>query len=63
MHRHLECMLYVKRGGSIRFSYPSGESKEVELQDGQILYEPHEVFHAAENIGNTEVQLLAVEFK
>ena len=63
MHRHPENMLYIKEPGTIRFSLPSGGSNEAVLHKGQIIYNAREVIHAAENVGNTTVEILAIEFK
>jgi len=62
MHWHPRNMIYVLAPGTFRFSFPNDPSKDVELALGQVL-SGSKIEHAAENIGDTEVQLLVIEFK
>lgn len=61
MHWHPKNMGYVLTSGKLRFILPDGIIKEVELTDGQVT--SGEGSHIVENIGDTEVRVLQVEFK
>lgn len=61
MHWHPKNMGYVLAAGKLRFILPDGIIKEVELTDGQVT--SGEGSHIVENIGETEVRVLQVEFK
>lgn len=61
MHWHPKNMGYVLAAGKLRFILLDGIIKEVELTDGQVT--SGEGSHIVENIGDTEVRVLQVEFK
>ncbi len=61
MHWHPKNMGYVLAAGKLRFILPDGIVKEVELADSQVT--SGEGSHIVENIGDTEVRVLQVEFK
>src|SRR5919199_4258320 len=59
-HWHPAFVLYIVNDGKVRFSYPDGESEELDVQAGQAIWSD-EVTHAAEDTGNTEVHAVCVE--
>ena len=61
-HSHPAHVLYIFNDCKVKFSYPDGESEELELEAGQAIWSD-EVTHEPENIGSTEVHAVAVEFK
>ncbi|MDP1706751.1 MAG: cytoplasmic protein [bacterium] len=61
MHWHPKNMGYVLAAGKLRFVLPDGVVKDVELTEGQVT--SGEGSHIVENIGDTEVRVLQVEFK
>lgn len=61
-HSHPQHLVYVLAPGKARISPVGGEAAEVDFTTGQALWIPAETHHA-ENIGDTEVKLLVIEFK
>ena len=61
-HWHPAFVLYIVNDGKVKFSYPDGESEELELKAGQAIWSD-EVTHSAENTGTAEVHAVCVEFK
>ena len=61
-HWHPAFVLYIANDGRVKFSYPDGQSDELDLEAGQAIWSD-EVTHAAENTGSTEVHAVCVEFK
>lgn len=61
-HSHPQHLVYVLEPGKARISPTAGEAAEVDFTTGQTLWIPAETHHA-ENIGDTEVKLLVIEFK
>src|SRR5919199_4739280 len=59
-HWHPAFVLYIVNGGRVKFSYPDGESEELDVQAGQAIW-GDEVADAVENTGNTEVHAVCVE--
>ena len=61
MHHHPQHMAYVKKGGRIRIT-TEGQSNEMDLTDGSVVFLNEEV-HEATNIGDSTLDLIVVEFK
>lgn len=62
MHSHPDYIVYVLGDGKVRLTSPSGESAEVELAAGAVMWREAEE-HATDNIGTTEVHALFFEPK
>jgi beta-alanine degradation protein BauB len=62
MHSHAEGVLYVVKGGKLKFTNADGTTKEVEYKAGDVFWRDA-LKHSVENIGTTEVQALLVETK
>ncbi len=62
MHSHPEHLVYALTPGKIKFEYPNGTTKDVEVQTGQVLWAGEES-HATDNIGGTDLHVLVVELK
>ena len=62
MHSHSDYVVYVLGDGKVRLTSSSGETAEVELQAGAVMWREAEE-HATENIGTTEVHALFFEPK
>jgi len=60
-HWHPKNMGYVIIPGKLRFTLPDGTVKEVELAKDQVTQ--GEGSHVVENIGETEVRVMQIEFK
>ncbi len=61
MHWHPKNMGYVLTGGTLRFTFADGASKEVTVTENQVTQ--GEGSHVVENIGTTVVRVLQIEFK
>ncbi len=62
MHSHPAYVIYGLEGGKVRFNSPSGETAEIEIKAGDVMWrEPEE--HAVDNIGSTEAHALLFELK
>ena len=61
MHSHPKHLAYAMTPGKIKFEYPDGTTKEVEIQTGQVIWAGEES-HATENLGG-DFHLLLVELK
>ena len=62
MHAHPDYAAYVTSGGKVKFTYPDGKSKEVELKAGETTWSKAET-HATENVGKTDAKLVIFELK
>lgn len=60
MHEHPDNVIYVIKGGKVRFTDEKGKSQETELKTGECKFRDHEE-HAVENIGKTEIRALNIE--
>lgn len=60
-HWHPKNMGYVVTAGKLRFTLPTGEIRDADLAKGQVT--SGEGSHSVQNIGDTEVEVLQVEFK
>jgi hypothetical protein len=62
LHGHPAYLVYGLSSGQVRLSSPTGESAEVEVAAGDVMWrEPEE--HSTENIGSTELRALFFELK
>jgi quercetin dioxygenase-like cupin family protein len=61
-HSHPQHLVYVLAPGKARIIAVGAAPAEVDFATGQALWIPAETHHA-ENIGDTEVKLLVIEFK
>lgn len=62
MHSHPDHLVYVINGGKVKFTYPDGKTKDVEMKAGEAIWIKTES-HATENIGSTELKLVVFEIK
>lgn len=62
MHSHPDYVVYVLDDGKVRFTSGSGESAELDLPAGAVMWRDAEE-HATTNIGPTEVRALFFEPK
>ena len=62
VHGHPAYLVYGLSTGQVKLSSPTGESAEVEVAAGDVMWrEPEE--HSTENIGSTELRALFFELK
>ena len=61
-HSHPDHVVYAIAGGKVKFTYPDGKSKEVELKTGEATFLKAET-HQTENVGTTELKLVVFELK
>ena len=62
MHSHPDYLIYNLNAAKVRFALPSGESAELELPAGAVMWREAEE-HATENVGDTEVRCFFFEPK
>jgi quercetin dioxygenase-like cupin family protein len=62
MHAHPKNIVYVIKPGTLEFTNQQGESKQVNLTEGQVI-SSNETTHAVKNIGDSEVFAVQIEFK
>jgi quercetin dioxygenase-like cupin family protein len=62
IHSHPANVIYVVVGGKFRNYAADGQTSEIELKTGEVLYRDP-LTHAAENIGTTTAHLILVELK
>jgi len=62
MHWHPRNFNYVLAGGKLRIKKDDGTTVEVELREGEVL-PGDEVVHEVDNLGDTEVRTIEVEYK
>ncbi|MEX2374608.1 MAG: cupin domain-containing protein [Dehalococcoidia bacterium] len=61
-HSHPNETVYFVTGGKARINMPDGQSVELDIPDGHIMW--HEPWtHRVENIGTTEIHAIVVEGK
>jgi len=61
-HSHPNETVYFVTGGKARINMPDGQSVELDIPDGHIMW--HEPWtHRVENIGSTEIRAIVVESK
>jgi len=61
-HSHPDHVVYVIKPGKLKISRSETDSKDYELKTGESMFIPAET-HWAENVGDTEIQLVVVELK
>ena len=62
MHSHPAYVIYGLSDGKVKFNSPSGESADVEVKAGDVMWrEPED--HAVDNLGSTDVEALLFELK
>ena len=62
MHSHPDYLVYGLGDGTVKFTSPSGETAEVEIKAGDVMWREAEE-HSAENVGTTDVHVLLFELK
>jgi quercetin dioxygenase-like cupin family protein len=62
LHSHPDYLVYNLEDGRVKFGSASGESEEVELKAGEVMWREAEE-HTAENVGSTDVRSLLFELK
>ena len=62
LHSHPDYLVYNLSDGKVRFNSPSGESEEVELSAGEVMWRDAED-HSTDNVGGSEVRALLFELK
>ena len=61
MHWHPDSVSYVLNGGKMRVTRPDGTVVDVELVAGKVIPGTNSE-HAVENIGNSDIHTIQVEF-
>ena len=62
LNSHPDYLVYVLSDGTVKLTSASGESAEVELKTGDVMWREAEE-HSAENSGTTELLALFFELK
>ena len=62
MHSHPENVIYVVKGGKVRFVDLKGTPTDRELKDGECVMRPAET-HAVQNTGSGELRVITIELK
>ncbi len=62
MHSHPDHVVYAVNGGKMKFTFPDGKSKDVELKTGEATFIKAET-HSGENTGSGELKLVVFELK
>ncbi len=62
MHSHPEYVVYPLSSYRMKFTFPDGTTRIVDVQQGNARYVPGMV-HAEENIGDTDGHALLIEIK
>ncbi len=62
LHSHPDHLVYAINGGKVKFTYPDGKTKDVELKAGEATWIKAET-HATDNVGTTELKLVVFELK
>ena len=60
MHSHLSTVVYVIKGGRVRFTMPDGSTRDAELKTGDALLRPP-VTHADEARDDLDVVLVEIK--
>lgn len=61
-HSHPDHVVYAISGGKMKFTYPDGKSKDIEIKSGEALFIKAET-HQGENTGSTELKMVVFELK
>jgi quercetin dioxygenase-like cupin family protein len=62
MHSHPDYLVYMLGDGKVEFTTPAGETAEVELTAGTVMWREAEE-HATDNVGETAIRGLFFEPK
>jgi beta-alanine degradation protein BauB len=62
VHQHNDETVYFQKGGTLRIAEMGGETFEVTVPDGHVMWHPAWT-HQVTNIGNTQVVAIIVEEK
>jgi len=62
MHSHPEYVVYPLSSYRMKFTFPDGTTRIVDVQQGMARYVPG-IVHAEENIGDTDAHALLIEIK
>jgi len=62
MHQHPDNVIYVVKGGKVRFIDLKGTPTDRELKDNDCVFRPAES-HAVQNTGSTDIHVLTIELK
>ena len=62
MHWHPRNINYIQSGGTLRFIRENGTTADLELSVGQVT-SSDAASHTVENIGDSEVRTVQIEFK
>ena len=62
MHQHPDNVVYVVKGGKVRFVDMQGTPTEKEYKDGECIFRPAET-HAVQNGGSTDLHVVTIELK
>lgn len=62
MHSHPDSVAVFLTDGTVRFTLPDGKTQDSTVKAGQAQYTPFQV-HDPENIGDTPLELVLIEFK
>jgi beta-alanine degradation protein BauB len=62
MHANGASVIYVFNNGRLRHTYPDGKVRETEAVSGTVVWDQAET-HETENVGDTEIHSLKIEFK
>jgi quercetin dioxygenase-like cupin family protein len=60
MHSHPATVVYVVKGGKVRYTFPDGSTKEGELKAGEAMLRPP-VTHADEALDDVEAVLVELK--
>jgi beta-alanine degradation protein BauB len=60
MHSHPESVVYVVKGGRVRYTFPDGTTREVEIKTGDVQIRPP-VTHADEALDSVESILVEIK--
>ena len=60
MHSHPSTVVYVIKGGRVRFTMPDGSTRDAELKTGDALLRPP-VTHADEALDDLDVVLVEIK--
>lgn len=62
MHWHPEHLIYTLSSYKVRDTFPDGSTKTIERGAGELLW-GEELTHSMQNVGDTGVHALIIEFK
>jgi beta-alanine degradation protein BauB len=62
LHSHPDYLVYTLDDGQVRFGSTTGESQDVNMAAGEVMWREAEE-HTAENVGSTDVHALLFELK